>query len=338
METCNYDSALVPLSSEDAKTIWSELQKALPQFALFQADRASKDNDSEVQDPMKIAVKTALREVEAELEGIKDQIKTKATEVAQRTLEKLKELDPSLATELAPTFSSSPKWDSIFKLSLTGDGQIPINKRGSGVRRLVLLSFFRAEAERRAKESVAKGIVFAIEEPETCQHPHNQRLIVDALGDLSHEDGIQVLVTTHNPAFAGLLPIESLRYVHTDAAGEVAVEEGTPEVFASIAHDLGVLPDNRVKVIIGVEGPNDVTFLRHISHILNAHDNGIPDLISDRRIAFLPMGGSSLQQWVVEHYLRNSVAQNYTCTTMTSRNTKKLSIGSMPEETGRLRK
>ncbi|MHB8392242.1 MAG: AAA family ATPase [Acidobacteriaceae bacterium] len=37
-------------------------------------------------------------------------------------------------------------------MTLTGDDQIPINKRGSGVRRLVLLSFFRAEAERHRNE------------------------------------------------------------------------------------------------------------------------------------------------------------------------------------------
>jgi putative ATP-dependent endonuclease of the OLD family len=98
---------LIPLGAEDAKAIWAELQKTLPQFALFQADRASKDNDAEVQDPMKVAVKSVLSEVEAQLLQIREQIKTKATEVAKRTVEKLKELDPSLARELSPTFSGS---------------------------------------------------------------------------------------------------------------------------------------------------------------------------------------------------------------------------------------
>lgn len=36
----------------------------LPQFALFQADGPSKDEDSEVQDPMKFAIEQAIKTVE----------------------------------------------------------------------------------------------------------------------------------------------------------------------------------------------------------------------------------------------------------------------------------
>ena len=43
---------------------------------------------------------------------------------------------------------------------------IPINKRGSGVKRLILFKFFRAEAERRLQESNTTSIIYAIEEPE----------------------------------------------------------------------------------------------------------------------------------------------------------------------------
>lgn len=43
------------------------------------------------------------------------------------------------------------------------------------MKRLVLLSFFRAEAERRLSEQGGNGIIYAIEEPETSQHTENQK-------------------------------------------------------------------------------------------------------------------------------------------------------------------
>jgi hypothetical protein len=86
-------------------------------------------------------------------------------------LGKLSELDSSLASTLQPNFKAEPKWDSLFKLSLTGDNEIPINKRGSGVRRLILLSFFQAELERRRAVEKIDSVIYAIEEPETSQHP-----------------------------------------------------------------------------------------------------------------------------------------------------------------------
>lgn len=66
-----------------------------------------------------------------------------------RTLAKLQEMDEDLAASLVPEFKSEPKFDSLFKLSIKSDDDISINKRGSGVRRLILLNFFRAEAERK---------------------------------------------------------------------------------------------------------------------------------------------------------------------------------------------
>ena len=49
------------------------------------------------------------------------------------------------------------------------------------MRRLVLLNFFRAQAERKSRTRMPPAIIYAIEEPETAQHPTNQRLLLDAL-------------------------------------------------------------------------------------------------------------------------------------------------------------
>jgi putative ATP-dependent endonuclease of the OLD family len=294
----------IPLEKEDAKKIWDKLRDEMPVFALFKSDRASKDDDSEVQDPMKVAVAEAIKSVEDDLARIKDIIRAKSTEVAQKTLEKLREMDPNLANELSPVFKAEPKWDGIFKLTLTSDDQIPINKRGSGVRRLILLNFFRAEVERRQHARNSPGVIYAIEEPETSQHPNTQKILIEALMSLSEQDACQVILTTHVPGLASFLPLESLRAVEKDSTGKVCIISHDDDIYDRIAKELGVFADHRIQVFVCVEGPNDVCFLKHISKLINDQNGIMPDLSNDPRVAILPLGGGTLNQWVQNHYLK----------------------------------
>jgi putative ATP-dependent endonuclease of OLD family len=295
----------VSLDEEDGKKVWTKLKEELPLYALFQSDRASTDDDSEVQDPMKLAVQEALGTVQQQLDDIKDIVQRKVQEVAQRTLEKLREMSPELANELTPKFKSEPKWDGLFKLSLTDDQQIPINKRGSGTRRLILINFFRAEAERKQKEKNARGVIYAIEEPETSQHPSNQKLLIEALMGLAGQAGCQVLLTTHTPNLAGLIPTQHLRYITKTAAGKVVNNACDDDTLQEIAMQLGVLPDKRIQLLFCVEGPTDVDFFLHISSIFHGHDPSFPNLLIDKRVAILPLGGNTLKQWAEKYYSQN---------------------------------
>ncbi len=290
----------IELDKEDAKRVWAVLEKALPTFALFQVDRSSNDEDIEFQDPMKLAIREAIAAATVHLEAVKQIVRDYTTDVARRTVDKIREMDPTLAGGLAPDFKIEPKWDQIFKMSLTGDNEIPINKRGSGVRRLILLNFFRAEAERRQREQESNRIIYAIEEPETSQHPNNQRLIMTALLELTLQDA-QVIITTHNPSVASLAPISSVRYVVQDAAG-MRVDSESVAVWGTVAAELGVLPDSRIKGVVCVEGPHDVNCLGHLSRILNEANAAVPTLVNPG-IAVLPLGGDNLKQWVDRQYL-----------------------------------
>lgn len=287
----------ISLDSEDGKRAWEQIAKELPIYALFQSDRSSRDDDDEVQDPLKLAVTEALREVQHKLDEIKEVVKEKTLDVARRTLDKLREMDADLASALTPTFKAEPKWDG-FKLSLEGDDEIPINKRGSGVRRLVLLNFFRAEVERRQTQANASGVIFAVEEPENSQHPNNQIMLVKSLMALSEEESTQVIVTTHVPAIASLLPVESIRYVTRKAYGSPAIESCQQEILALISDDLGILPDRRVEVLMCVEGPNDVVFLENIIKVAIQIDPTLPDICLDPRVSLFPLGGGNLKHWV----------------------------------------
>ena len=295
----------IQLDKEDAKAIWEQLSKYLPEYALFRADRPSTDEDSEVQDPLKVAIKQAIEEVQAELDAVKEKVKARTLDVANRTITKLADFDSTLSSQLNPNFKSDPKWDGLFKLSLTGDDEIPINKRGSGVRRLVLFSFFRAEAERLREEHKKGNIIYAVEEPETAQHPDNQRKVIEALQAIAEADGCQVMLTTHVPALASLLPINSIRYVcsHDLNGRDVCIADD--DVIKTVVADLGIIPDKRAKVLVCVEGPHDLQFLRRISNLLRAEDNSVIDMFADPRVALVVLGGSTLKEWVNQHYLKN---------------------------------
>lgn len=73
-----------------------------------------------------------------------------------------------------------------------------MNKRGSGFRRLVLLSFFAAEADRKDSDK-GNGVIYAFEEPETSQHSNNQKFLMDAFKKISKKENRQVLLTSHSP-------------------------------------------------------------------------------------------------------------------------------------------
>ena len=295
----------IPLNKEDGKTIWERLSGYLPEYALFRADRPSTDEDSEVQNPLKVAVKQAMAEAEEALDAVKNEVREKTLGVANRTIEKLAEFDDSLASKLRPDFKTEPRWDSLFKLSLTGDDDIPVNKRGSGVRRLILFSFFMAEAERLRGENGKGNIVYAVEEPETSQHPDNQRKVVEALRSIADSYGHQVMLTTHVPAIASLLPVGRVRYVrpHERKGREVLTADG--DVVRDVVSSLGILPDGRARALVCVEGPHDLRFLERINRTLREEDDAVMDVFGDPRVAFVVLGGSTLREWVNQRYLKN---------------------------------
>lgn len=287
------------VDKEDTKKVYSTLENYLPIYALFQSDRQSKDDDKEVTDPMKLAVQQALSELTNEIEHIKNEVRNKAIDTANRTLAKLKEMSPELANELIPEFKTEPKFESQFKLTINSEDNIPVNKRGSGVRRLILLNFFRAEAERLRIQHQGNQIIFAFEEPETSQHPDHQEMLIQAFIELSNTGNSQIILTTHTPALAGLLPLSSLRFIEkTD--DDRTVELGTEQVFEKIAETLGVLADpipKNASAILLIEGKSDVAFINHTSETLK-NAGYLTHTFQEKRIALVPIGGcGNLKHW-----------------------------------------
>lgn len=222
----------IDVTKEDAKNIWDQLKNYMPLYSLFQSDRKNSDGDSEIQNPMKLAVQEILKDetLKRSLDQVALEVETKLKEVASKTLDKLNEMNPDIAESLNPVIptAESLKWSDVFKsVSITGDEDIPINKRGSGVKRLVLLNFFRAEAERRRNENNIPSIIYAIEEPETSQHPNHQRKLIEAFIELSQADKTQIILTTHSPAIVKMLDFEHLKLIKNDNGKEIInIERG----------------------------------------------------------------------------------------------------------------
>ena len=213
----------------------------------------------------------------------------------------MNELDPDLANSLT-TAVNTKAWDSIFSFQLIDEHNIPLNKRGSGVRRLLLLSYLRAEAERRAKESANTNIIYAIEEPETAQHPDYQKLLMEALIELSENPLHQILITTHTPEIAKLASLEQIVFIKK-IRGVPTVITDTKDKFKDVKRTLGVHEALDSKVVVCVEGENDVSFLRNVGKITEFQK--IVDLTSDE-ISIIPMQGGTLKNWIERDYLKKS--------------------------------
>ena len=216
----------IDVAKEDAKNIWEKLKGYMPIYCLFQSDRSNEDKDKEVQDPLKEAVRIIFSkpEIKNKCQEIYDAVMGELNDVANRTLQKVNQMNENLANTLHPKMPSPEglKWNDIFKnVSITGDNDIPINKRGSGVKRLILLNFFRAEAERTQHNRKSPGIIYAIEEPETAQHIEHQLLLIEALKELSDTPNTQVIITTHSSNILKELSFNQIRLVKDTQAGKM---------------------------------------------------------------------------------------------------------------------
>lgn len=304
---CN--TTILEVDKEDSKKIIEKIKGYLPIYALFKSDRMNSDKESEIQDPISLATKKAIENELENLKKIQVNIQKEVENVAERTLTELKKFNENLASKLKLSIDE-PKWDSLFKFSLDDENEIPINKRGSGIRRLVLLSFFKAEVEhKRLDLENDKPVIYAIEEPETSQHPNFQQMILESLIDISNISGNQVLITTHSPSFINYLDIENIRYMYLDKTNKIKAcgqdDDCISKLYNDIFKDLGVMRNDKVKLIILVEGFSDDIYIRHFSKIFSEKYSEIKDLNCREDVAFLPFGGGNLKHWAERNYLNS---------------------------------
>jgi AAA15 family ATPase/GTPase len=211
-------------------------------------------------------------------------------------------MNPEIANSLNPVIppAESLKWNDVFKsVSISGDENIPINKRGSGVKRLILLNFFRAEAERRKQQDNIPSIIYAIEEPETSQHTEHQKILINAFKNLASTANTQVIVTTHSAAIVKELDFDNLRLIK--------VENGNKTIESVLPNRLPYPSLNEVNYLafreITEEYHNELYGFIEFEGELNNYKNGKPKIDYN----YVIKGTSKSKQITLTEYVRHQI-------------------------------
>jgi predicted ATPase len=306
----------IKIDSEGMKEIWSQIQKYLPVYALFHSDRKNIDQDDEIQDPLKTKIDQIFKSehIQSKLTEIATEINEEINEIAKTIVEKFNELNKgSVNVNITPNIPevTSLKWKDVYKgLGFLTNDNISLNKRGSGIRRLVLLSSFLAEVEKKCVDN-NNHIIYAIEEPETSLHPDLQIKFINALQELSKREGYQILLSTHSPALIRFFETSSIRYVE-QKNGCSEVSTWNDSIASTIIKELGLLP-NIGKVVICVEGTNDEKFLLNINENIDELKSiiNLKEKIQASLISIIPLKGSNLIDWINRDALKNTNAVEF---------------------------
>ena len=284
------------------KDFYTNLEKQLPDFYLFKADRENNTADSEIQNPLSLAVKDVLQsdEVKQKLNEIQELVTNHINEVNVATIEQMKRFSNRLGNSLKANLTTN--WSKAFSNDINDSNDIPINKKGSGIRRLLLLSYLMVDANKKSFIKNKKNIIYAIEEPETALHPNLQVKFISELYSMANKHNFQlgneiptnlneltkykILLTTHTPNYLAFSTQEEVIYLSENENGEI-VELSEETEYDRIKNEMGLLPNPNYGFVIFVEGDSDVQFLKNIGkieelkNIFNIFDSNV-DIISLR--------------------------------------------------------
>jgi len=213
------------LTSRD--DLWKNISSLLPKFELFETDTRLGVDETSFQNQFKPVIISAVEQasvVEAK-EVLSKEIGIALQAEVDKIFEQLqKHTDALVGLTAKPNFYL----DKSVKFEILGkdhhDIESSLDRRGSGMRRLLMVAFFKYLAEKGKGSS--DDYIFAVEEPENCLHPGLQRELVSSFRKLADE-GYQTIVTSHSPVFAGASPIEDLALIVRDEGVAVSVQRNS---------------------------------------------------------------------------------------------------------------
>ena len=167
----------------------------------------------------------------------------------------------------------------------------------------MLLSYFRAEADRLMSETNKNNVIYAIEEPETAQHPNYQKMIIDTFKDIATDNKHQIIITTHTPEIAKMVRPEQIIFIRKNKFNKAEIIVDNNDKIREVIKSLGILPNIQSKLVICVEGETDIMFIESISKL-----QCIKDIIDLERenISIIPMRGGNLKSWIDKNYFKDS--------------------------------
>lgn len=285
------------LSAKD--DLWKNISSFLPKFELFETDTRLGIGETSFQSQFRPVIKSAIEQapVMNATETLAKEIGNALQVEVNKIFEQLKKhTDALVGLTARPSFSL----DKSVSFDILGKDQhnveSSLDRRGSGMRRLLMVAFFKYLAEKG--KSSSGDYVFAVEEPENCLHPGLQRELVSSFRKLADE-GYQTIVTSHSPVFAGASPVEDLALIVRDRGVARAMQ--APDIDPNkVAEELGVEPADQItcyNACIFVEGPDDIFFWKTVAAKFKESGH-IREDFDDKRIGFVVSGGNNLKYWI----------------------------------------
>lgn len=127
-------------------------------------------------------------------------------------------------------------------------------------------------------------------------------MLIEALKELSHKDNYQLILTTHTPEIAKMVRVENLILISKD--NDIATIDNSENKLKVISDTLGIHPFFKHKVVVFVEGENDIKFLLNINQHIGDFKNIID--LKEEQISIIPLHGGNLKNWVDRDYLKDS--------------------------------
>ena len=262
----------------------------LPSFKLFSNDKANLTSDKEHSGVIENEVKEIItREMKPRIDEIKSQMLDKMREKIDGMSKVYGELFDFLGEDNFRIADGAPAI-SFKSGGIVDKKGLNIDNRGSGFRRLALLSLHLSSHNNH------DNTIYAIEEPETSQNPHNQKGIINAMTKL-FEAGAQIIITTHSPSMAKEFGGEKVEYVMVENDGKASFIKdfnSYDEMLKEIIKTLGILPLDIIgkKLIVFVEGPDDSILLTKINE----------KIFFDEEVVFINSGGSGMKFHIALNY------------------------------------
>jgi hypothetical protein len=275
----------------------------LPDFSLFRADQPLSEEGTAFQKEFKAVVETAISKIpgKADIEkGVENEMDKEVEKIHSFLL---RHTDEVASIKAKPSF----KWKDLVSFHLEcrdkQGKEIAFAKRGSGLRRLLMVAYFQYLAQRGKTTDSVKDDIYGIEDPETYLHPGAQRYLLDSFKTIAKSE--QVLVSSHSPVFGGSTDIENLALIIREN-GVAKILQGDRLELAKLAEELGIEPCDQIysyNAVVFVEGPKDCDDFSTIAKTLYGSGK-LSSTFEGKQIGLLPGGGDNLKHWVTRKAIK----------------------------------
>jgi len=269
----------------------------LPDFSLFEADESLNEEGTAFQKEFTALVELMVQKIDgkAEIEKhIEGELDIEINKILKYLMQHTDEVSSIKSRQ-------SFQWKDLISFHLECQDKqgrdIAFRKRGSGLRRLLMVTYFQYRAQKVHEGENLKHHIYGIEEPETYLHPGAQRQLFESFKEISKSE--QIFISSHAPVFAGATDLSNLILVVRDQGVAKAIQGANLDL-ELVSEQLGIDPSDQLfgfGAIVFLEGVEDCDFFETVANTLHAAGK-LPATFKARNIGLLHGGGDDLKHWV----------------------------------------